>query len=121
MVRISILLFLMFALVACGGRRDPPVRYVAAPTTTTTVLFASGPISRACMASDRRAASSTRCGCVQAVADQRLSDVDQRRGASYFDDPHALQEVRQSDNASNEAFWERWKAYGAEAARLCTS
>lgn len=48
-----------------------------------------------------------------------LSPSEQRRGASFFKDPHRLQEVRQSDNAANERFWAAWKAYGQRAAQLC--
>lgn len=83
------------------------------------VLFATGPIQQACQAASRKAASRARCGCVQAVADQSLSASDQRRGARYFKNPGALQEVRQSDNAGNERFWKAWKAYGQTAAALC--
>ncbi|KIN70547.1 hypothetical protein Z945_3602 [Sulfitobacter noctilucae] len=84
-------------------------------------LYATGPIQKACQALDRRAATQSRCGCVQAVANQELSAAQQRRGAKYFRDPHALQQVRQNqdNNASNREFWAAWKAYGQTASRVC--
>ena len=118
MFRITIVCFAVLGLAACGGgsRYDRGKGYaVGAPA----VLFASGPIQNACQASDRKARSRSRCGCVQAVADQSLSSADQRRGATYFKDPHKLQDVRQSSNASNERFWLAWKAFGESAARQC--
>ena len=36
-------------------------------------------------------------------------------------DPAALQEVRQSDNTSNEKFWQAWKAFGVRAAEVCSA
>lgn len=129
MIRTFFISVCLVALAACGGG----TRYSSAnaqsggagapaPTfdgTTTRLPFATGPIYAACQAGGRRAASQARCGCVQAVADQALSRSDQRRGAGYFKDPHALQEVRQSDNAGNERFWKAWKAYGQQAAEIC--
>jgi len=87
--------------------------------------IATGPaeanaIRKACIKSDRPA-SRQLCSCIQNVADITLSRSDQQRGAKYFDDPHALQEVRQSDRPSNERFWERWKAFGAAAASYCAT
>jgi len=86
------------------------------------VRYATGPIKTAGEAAGRKQASRAKCGCVQAVADMELSAADQRRGAGYFRDPHALQEVRQSSqsNASNGRFWAAWKAFGARAEALCS-
>tara|TARA_R110002094_G_scaffold32859_11_gene45362 strand:+ start:642 stop:968 length:327 start_codon:yes stop_codon:yes gene_type:complete len=106
-------------LTACGGGS----RYSsgnAGGYNQPAVLFATGPIQKACQADRRKAASRARCGCVQAVADQTLSSADQRRGAGFFKNPHGLQTVRQSDSASNERFWRAWKAYGQSAAALCS-
>ncbi|MEM9969251.1 MAG: hypothetical protein AAF755_14325 [Pseudomonadota bacterium] len=86
---------------------------------TSRLPFARGPIQTACQADGRAAASLVLCGCVQAIADQSLSAADQRRGARYFEDPAALQEVRQSDNRSNEKFWQSWKAFGVKAEETC--
>lgn len=90
-----------------------------APAPAPVVKFARGPIQKACQASDRKARSRARCGCIQAVADRELSSAQQRRGAKYWKNPGKLQEVRQSDNAGNEAFWRAWKGYGQAAARVC--
>jgi hypothetical protein len=98
-----------------------PVRVVArAPAPQRVALFATGPIYTACKAAGRKAATKARCGCIQAVADKELSKSQQRRGAGYFDNQHKLQQVRQSDSSTNEAFWTAWKAYGKSAARQCS-
>lgn len=112
-------------LAACGsgGSRYSSGNSTRGPVpavgTEMPVLFASGPISQACLSAGRRAASRARCGCVQAVADFNLSPAEQRRGAAFFDDPQQAQDIRQSDNSANEVFWKKWKAYGQEAAQLC--
>jgi hypothetical protein len=107
------------ALGACSGNGT---RYSSsnAVRSSPTVMLATGPIYTACIQSDRRQASRARCGCVQAVANQSLLPTDQRRGASFFGDPHTAQEVRTSDRAIDERFWLRWKAYGDSAAQICT-
>ena len=115
MIRTILAGLALFSLAACGGGNRRAERFAGTPT----VMFATGPIQKACVADGRRAASSARCGCVQAVANQALSGADQRRGARFFKDPHKLQEVRQSDNANNERFWEAWKAFGQAAATVC--
>lgn len=99
-------------LAACGGGSGVATRSMTVPVTT-------GPIASACAAAGRSGASRVRCGCIQAVADRALSRGDQRRGAAFFDDPHRAQEVRQSDRAGDEAFWERWKVFAAGAERVC--
>ncbi|MGB5864823.1 MAG: hypothetical protein WBG95_11025 [Sulfitobacter sp.] len=104
-------------LAACGGGGSGFSTGVRAPVQ----LFATGPVQRACLAQDRRAATSARCGCVQAVADQQLTSGEQRRGVAAFKDPHKLQEWRQSDRASDNAFWSTWKAYGETAAAVCSN
>lgn len=117
MIRLGVVLVALLGLAACGGG----TRYASTKANygAPAVLFASGPLQQACWADRRKSASRARCGCIQAVADRELSAADQRRGASYFKNPHRLQEVRQSDTASNERFWAAWKAYGARAAELC--
>lgn len=119
MVRILALIGLL-AVGACGGGQTNNKVTSAASGVNAQLLFAQGPISRACMAAGRKQASRARCGCVQAVANQSLTSSDQRRGAKFFDDPHRAQETRQSDNPASEAFWLRWKAFGQTAGRLCT-
>lgn len=80
---------------------------------------ASGPISKACLASDRKARSRSLCGCIQAVADQTLTASEQRRAATFYRDPQKAQDIRQADGAANERFWKRYKAYGEAASRSC--
>ena len=118
MVRIFGMMIVLGTLAACGGSRgyNPSGGFGAG-----AVLFASGPINSACMQSGRKQASRARCGCIQAVADRELSWSQQRRGVKVFKDPHSLQEARQSDNSSDNAFWAAWKAYGQTAATLCSA
>ena len=119
MIRASLISVALVALTACSGGSRYSSTNAYNSATARPVLFASGPIQKACQADQRKAASRSRCGCVQAVADQSLSVADQKRGARYFKDPHTLQEVRQSDNAGNERFWLAWKAFGQSAAAQC--
>ncbi|WP_417523111.1 hypothetical protein [Marinovum sp.] len=91
----------------------------AALTPVLASLASAGPISRACMTSGRKAANTSLCGCIQAVADASLTWRDQRVAAKFFKDPHKAQEIRQSDRASDEAFWLRYKAFGTQAERSC--
>lgn len=79
----------------------------------------SGDIARACNGSDRRAANPQLCRCIQRAASAELSRADQRLAATFFDDPHRAQEIRQSDRPAHEAFWQRYKAFGARAERMC--
>ena len=120
---------LVLLLAGCGGyhkaRRDGhraepvvPVTRVAVPAAQA-VPIAHGPISRACLASDRKARSRALCGCIQAVADQTLSGPQQNRAVAFYRDPHLAQEIRQSDRASDERFWQAYKAYGARAEQIC--
>lgn len=79
----------------------------------------AGLIERACLSSDRPAVSASLCGCIQAVADKTLTGSDQRLAATFFSNPHQAQVIRQSDNAAHEVFWERYKAFGANAKNNC--
>ena len=79
----------------------------------------AGAVGNACMKANRKAANNALCGCIQQVADQSLSRSDQRRAAKFFKDPHSAQEIRQSSNRSDEAFWLRYKAFGERAGALC--
>ncbi len=79
----------------------------------------AGKIARACMGSDRPAATRARCACIQKVADDALSRSEQRKVAKWFADPHQAQEVRMSSRASDEALWERYKAFGQLAQAVC--
>lgn len=109
-------LIALSTLAACGGGAT---NYTTRGAFAPQQLFATGAIQRACLAQGRRDATSARCGCVQAVADSELSGSEQRRSLKVFKDPHKLQEWRQSDRASDNAFWSAWKAFGQNAERFC--
>ncbi|MEP3635919.1 MAG: hypothetical protein ABJN14_01490 [Paracoccaceae bacterium] len=119
MVRVLALGLVIVSLAACGSGRSGGVTSARSPVYNPS-LFASGPISQACLRGGRDQASRARCGCVQAVANRHLSAADQRRGAAFFNDPQSAQDTRQSDNPSSERFWLRWKEFGASAGQLCT-
>lgn len=110
-------LFALSTLAACGGGASS---YTTRGAYTPTQLYATGPLQRACVTQGRAQASAQRCGCVQAVADRQLSNAEQRRGVKAFKDPHKVQEWRQSNRASDNAFWAAWKAFGHSAETLCT-
>ncbi|ABV94347.1 hypothetical protein Dshi_2614 [Dinoroseobacter shibae DFL 12 = DSM 16493] len=77
-------------------------------------------IKRACIDSGRTGANYALCGCIQSVANQTLSRSEQRKAASFFAEPHRAQEVRQSDRASDERFWTRYRQFGAVAQNACS-
>ncbi len=79
----------------------------------------AGTISRACLKSDRNAATRSMCRCIQKVANQSLSRSDQKLAASFFEDPHKAQEIRQSGNNSHERFWLRYKDFGTVVSATC--
>ena len=100
------------------------VKLRLAAIAAAVVVFAApgviaGPISGACMKSDRQAANAALCGCIQQVADQVLKGTEQRRAAKFFADPERAHEVWMSQSASDDAFWERYKAFGATAQASC--
>ncbi|MBC7131697.1 MAG: hypothetical protein H5U16_01145 [Roseovarius sp.] len=80
---------------------------------------ASGPISDACLASDRKARSPALCGCIQAVANQTLSASEQRRAVRFYRDPHEAQEVRTSQRPADQRFWTAYRAYADRAEAVC--
>ena len=90
---------------------------LTAPFLATTA--SAGTIERACLSSDRRGADRAVCGCIQQVADMTLRDGDQRRAAKFFTDPDRAQEVRASDRDADNAFWDRYKNFGATAEVYC--
>ncbi len=79
----------------------------------------SGEVAKACIAGGRDAANRSLCSCVQQVANQSLSAADQRRAAGFFEDPQTAQDTRQSDRASDEAFWTRYRAFADRAEASC--
>lgn len=100
------------------------IALVAALAVVTPVLTAAPAdarqIERACIQSDRRAASRSLCTCIQGVADQLLTSSEQRLAASFFADPHRAQEVRMSDRRRDETFWKRYKQFGSVASQRCS-
>lgn len=112
-MRYLIFAALVLTLAACGGR--------ASRDRGPVLLFAEGPMSKACLNSDRKARSKALCGCVQAVANRDLSSADQRLAVSFWSDPQRAQDIRQSDVPRHEEFWRRYKAYGQNVERLCRS
>ena len=71
----------------------------------------AGPIERAC----NRAV----CGCIQQVADMTLRGSDQRRAAKLMKDPDLAHEVWVSKRGADDAFWDRYKAFGQQAEAYC--
>lgn len=80
---------------------------------------AAGRIERACVSSERAGGDRRLCGCIQRIADQLLTGPDQRLAATFFKDPHRAQQIRQSDRARDEAFWQRYTRFGALAQQSC--
>jgi hypothetical protein len=76
-------------------------------------------IKRACIDSGRTGANYALCGCIQGVANQTLSRAEQRKAASFFENPHRAQEVRQSDRNADERFWTRYRQFGSVAQNAC--
>jgi len=110
------LTLLVLGLAGCGQ----PDRFEGRTASVSrTAPMAFGPISKACMSSDRKARSRELCGCIQAAANQTLSGSQQRRAVAFYNDPHRAQEVRQSDGGNDERFWKAYREYGARAERLC--
>ena len=83
------------------------------------MMALAGPIETACNRSDRQAASRSLCDCIDKVADMSLRGNDQKRVASFFKDPEKAQEVKMSKRDSDDAFWDRYKAFGAQAEAYC--
>ena len=79
----------------------------------------AGPIESACMRSDRAAANRAVCGCIQQVADMTLKGADQRRAAKFVRDPDLAHTVWISKKPADDAFWERYKQFGAMAEAYC--
>lgn len=106
----------ILALAGCGGapREDRSDRRVITPAPV-----AFGPISKACLQSDRKKKSTQLCTCIQAAADKTLSRSDQRKSVAFYTNPHLAQEIRTSDRSNDEKFWDAYAAYGREAQRLC--
>ncbi|MGI9368589.1 MAG: hypothetical protein ACR2O2_07095 [Ruegeria sp.] len=77
-------------------------------------------IKRACLASDRSAATRDRCSCIQRVADNILTRSDQKTVAKWFTDPHQAQVLKMSKSAQDDALWDRYQAFGQTAQAVCS-
>lgn len=82
-------------------------------------LVSAGPIERACLKADRRAASRTLCSCIEDAAKPMFSRSQLRRIAKFFDDPHLSQVLRQSNRSGDEQLWDKYKAWGVAARSQC--
>ncbi|WP_208347653.1 hypothetical protein [Pseudaestuariivita rosea] len=91
---------------------------VAAPISAPPVQ--ADVIKRACLKSDRQAANRQLCRCIQEAANATLNRSDQRLASKFFADPHMAQEIRQSDSASHETFWQKYKNFGQTAEAYCS-
>ncbi|OYU40823.1 MAG: hypothetical protein CFE33_01680 [Pseudorhodobacter sp. PARRP1] len=92
---------------------------VAVMLPVMSSLAHAGPIENACNRSDRKAANPQLCGCIQQVADQTLRGADQRRAASFFKDPEKAHKVWMSKSRGDDEFWDRYKAFSAQAQVYC--
>jgi hypothetical protein len=110
-----VLLSVILGLAGCGGGSGRDTVQVRAVQPV-----ASGPLSTACLQSDRAARSAALCGCIQAVANRTLSRADQRRAVGFYTDPHEAQVIRQSDRDRDRSFWRSYTEYAIEAERSCT-
>ena len=96
-----------------------PFVLAAAVAVMLPALANAGVIERACLGSDRQAANRSLCGCIQQVADMTLQGGDQRRAAAFFKDPEKANATWQSQSAADDAFWDRYKNFGATAQAYC--
>jgi hypothetical protein len=113
-----------------GEPRTPAMRQMMQNSLVRATLVAvflplmsggvtAGPIENACMRSDRAGANRALCGCIQQAADMTLQSGDQRRAAAFFKDPEEAHSIWISQSASDDAFWERYKAFGSTAETYC--
>ncbi|CUX83967.1 MAG: hypothetical protein HLUCCA05_06215 [Roseibaca calidilacus] len=79
----------------------------------------AGPIENACVRSDRSQATWALCRCIDSVAQSTLTRSEQRRAARFFSDPDEAQRVRMSKTVRDNAFWERYRAFGERAEQYC--
>ena len=112
-MRVILLAGLVLALASCGGSNRSDVR------STPSRGFATGDISRACLAAGRESASPQLCGCIQSVANQTLSDSDRRRVATFFADPEVAHAVKISDTRADDAFWDRYRNFIDASRGIC--
>ena len=112
-MRVILMMSCVLALSACGNRFER-----SAPSSGSNA-GASGPISRACLAADRDAATTQLCNCVQGVANAELSSADRGRLERFFKDPEFAHSIRISDTEANDDFWRRYQAFVSTARSTC--
>lgn len=119
MIRSMALAFVLALVAACGGVHKFRGETPAGAAASRGASVAYGPVSRACLKSDRKARSRQLCGCIQAVANQTLSPADQRRAVRFYSDPDLAQSTRRSDAARDRRFWRVYETYVAQAEARC--
>ena len=80
----------------------------------------ANPVERACISSGRDAATPALCSCIGAAASATLNYREQRQAARLFGDPDEAEDLRMSDNRRDEAFWDRYQAFGQAAEAMCS-
>lgn len=75
-------------------------------------------IEKACLTSGR-ASSRALCTCIQDAANLTLNGRDQKQAAEFFENPQRAQDMRRSNRASSEAFWERYESFIEAAEAFC--
>ncbi len=88
---------------------------------TTAGAVQANAIKTACLKSHRAGGNDALCGCIQVAANRTMTARDQKLAATFFEDPHRAQEIRQSNRRTHEAFWERYKEFGNTAETYCRS
>ena len=96
------------------------IAFCTASLTTVAPAVDAAQIKRACLASDREAATRARCSCIQHVANQALTSSDQKTVAKWFEDPHQAQELKMSQTARDDALWDRYQNFGQMAQAICS-
>ena len=117
-----LMLGMALLLAGCSGPDRFKGSRAGSPSNSSvsrSAPVASGPISAACLASDRKARSRQLCGCIQVAANKTLNNTQQRRAVQFYSNPHLAQEVRQSDRSADERFWQAYANYGEHAKALC--
>jgi hypothetical protein len=87
----------------------------------TPNVASAGPIETACNRSFRQAANPPLCSCIQQVANMTLRSSDQRRAAKLLNDPDKAHKTWMSKRSGDDAFWDRYTAFGDQAQALCSS
>ena len=107
MIRVFTALAVLAVLTACGG---------SGGYGRGAIPFATGPVYSACIDSGRKAATRGLCGCVQAVADNKLSRRQQARAAEFHAEPLLSQDAREN---GSRRFWNAYKSYAKQAEQTC--